>query len=533
MQTRPSRLGKSQSYGILPAVKTITIKPTDDRYTVREALFRVDDDRVLVTLPWDVEIGWSQPFDFEIQRRAAEHRHIEMAWVIEDPDRRPVARLSGLPVFGSAEAAEAYLARHDRLPPFKAQPKPQQPKLPWYAATPRRPKIADHRSAAHKPPPLWLLLIEGVLLIAVLGIVGVAFALSVPSAKITLQPVSVNLNRIVPISVDPTLEALDMVNGVIPSQRIGEEFESYAEVVTSGRGQSFSGRAAGRVLFSNLLGQEYVVPAGTVVRTSAGSYPVRYETTQSVTLPAFGQMETRVEALVEGPRGNVDAYQINFIEGVIGIAVRVTNPGPIAGARSDAIRVVADEDRERAWDLAAQQIMAKAHNGLQEIAATQPGRFLPQQSLTIQAAPRTAYTHVVGEQTDILGLSLRLLVTGESITAREAQAVAYGHLLAQLPQGYTLTDAQFGYGEAAEEDIGPGQFAFFVTAYGYASAEIDPQEVQELVRGMRIEEADLRLQQEFPLARPPTISVSPAWFPYLPFLPIRTQIEVVPQRMSP
>jgi hypothetical protein len=526
-------LGKSQSYGILRAVKTITIKPTDDRYSVREALLRVDHDRVLVILPWDVDIGWSQPFDFEIQRRVAQERNFETAWVIEDPDRRSVARLAGLPVFASERAVEAYLVRHDRLPPLKAGSRPEQPKLPWWASMPRRPKSLDHKSSTHKNPPLWLLLIEGVLLIAVLGVVGAAFALGVPSAKITLYPASVSFTRIVPISVDPTLEAIDTTRGVITSQRVGEEFEGYAEVVTSGRGQSYSGRASGRVLFSNLLGQDYPVPAGTVVRTSAGSYPVRYQTTQAVTVPAFGQVETRVEAMIEGPRGNVDAYQINFVEGVIGIAIRVTNTAPITGAQSDTVRVVAEADRERAWALAAQQIMANAHNGLQEIAALRPGRFLPQQSLRVQAAPRTVYTHSVGEQTDILGLSLRLLITGETVTAREAQAVAYGHLVSQLPPNYTLIGAQFGYGEAAEEDIGPGQFSFFVTAYGQASARIDAEEVQALIRGMRVEAAHDELQRALPLARPPTISVSPSWFPYVPFLPIRTQIEIVPERLSP
>jgi hypothetical protein len=493
----------------------------------------VDDDRVLVTLPWDVHAGWSQPFDFEIQRRAVEARNLELAWVIEDPARRPVARLSGVPVFGSAEAAEKYVHRHGRLPRLKAKPEREQPKLPWWAPTPRRPKSLDHKSGRHKSPPIWLLLIEGVLLIAVLGVVAVAFALGVPSAKITLHPAEVSFTRIVPISVDPRLEVVDMTRGVITSQRVGEEFEGYAEVVTSGRGQSYSGRASGRVLFSNLLGQDYPIPAGTVVRTSAGSYPVRYETTQAVTLPAYGQVEAPVEAMVEGPRGNVDAYQINFIEGVTGIAVRVTNPGPITGAESAVVRIVGDADRERAWDLAAQQIIAKAHNGLQELATSQPGRFLPKQTLMIQAAPKTAYTHVVGEQTDILGLSLRLLVTGEAVSAREAQAVAYTYLVAQLPEGYTLVDAEFEYGEAAEEDVSPGQFTFFVTAYGFASAKIDPEDVKARVTGLSIEAAQAELQETLPLSRPPAITVSPEWFPYLPFLPIRTQVDIVSGRTSP
>lgn len=523
-----SILGKLQSCGILRAVKTITIKPTDDRYTVRETLLRTDADRVLVTLPWDVEVGWDQPLDFEIQRRVAEDRRLDMAWIVHDPARRPVARTAGLPVFQSETAAQQHLEQHQAFPQLKGERRPERPLLPWWAPAPRRPKLVGQ-----KLPPTWLLLLEAILCFAVVVVVAVAFALAVPSAKITLYPESVTFLRIVPISVDPALDVVDLERGVIPTQRVGDEFESYAEVITSGRGHDFSGRASGSVLFTNLLGQDYQVPAATVVRTSAGSYPVRYETKEGVTVPAFGQVTAPVEALVEGPRGNIDAYQINFVEGVVGLAVRVTNPAPITGAESETVRTVSEDDRSRAWDLAAQQVMAQAYSGLQDIAAQEPGRFLPRQSLMIQAAPKTAYTHLVGERTDVLGLSLRLLITGEAVSARDAQAVAYSQLVGQLPPGYTLTDARFGYGEAAEEDIGPGQFTFFVTAHGLATAKIDATEVQELSKGIPVEEAMAQLQETLPLSQPPEISVTPTWFPYVPFLPIRTQVEIIPGQMAP
>ncbi len=321
--------------------------------------------------------------------------------------------------------------------------------------------------------------------------------------------------------------------GVIPSVRVGDEFEGYAEVVTSGRGYAFSGRATGWVLFTNLLGQDYQVPAGTVVRTSAGSYPVRYETTEGVTVPAFGQAQANVEALVEGPRGNVDAYQINLVEGVVGFAIRTTNPEPIAGAESQTVRTVSQADRDRAWDLAAQQVMAEAYNGLQEMASEVPGQFLPRQSLVVQATPKEAYSNLVGETTDVLGLSLRLLVTGQAVTTRDAQAVAYQHLAAQLPEGYTLSEARFGIGEAAEEDVGPGLFTFYVTAHGRGTAQIDAEAVQAMVQGTGIEQARERLQDALPLSAPPEVSVSPSWFPYIPFVSMRTKIEIVPTQLTP
>jgi hypothetical protein len=509
-------------------VKTITIQASDDRYTLRETLRRIDDDRVLVTLPWDIDRGWMQPLDYEVQYRVARHRPWEIAWVVEDPARRTLAKRAGFPVFGSEQAAQTHLAREGRFPALRNGTAPERPKTPWWAPEPQRPKKPTVRR-----PPVWVMALEGIALTIVIGIVAAALLLAVPSATITIEPQSLSFSRIVAVSVDPDLNTVDFQRSAIPAIRIGDEFEGYAEVITSGRGYAFSGRASGRVLFTNLLGQDYPVPAGTIVRTSAGSYPVRFETTQGVTVPSFGQAEAPVQALVEGPRGNVDAYQINLIEGVVGFAMRTTNPEPITGAQSETVRTVSQTDRDRAWDLAAQQVMAQAYNGLQDLASAVPGRFFPRQSLAVQASPKVAYTHLVGERTDVLGLALRLLVTGHAVQMRDTQAIAYHQLATQLPAGYTLTDARFAIGEAAEEDIGLGRFTFYVTAYGYGSANIDPETVQELVQGALIEEAQAALQSSLPLSKPAEIEVSPSWFPYVPFLPIRTQIDIVPGQITP
>ncbi len=356
--------------------------------------------------------------------------------------------------------------------------------------------------------------------------------LAVPSAEITLYPAHHTYSRIAPISVDPLAEVVDLQQSVIPAVRVGDEFSGYAEVSTTGRGFAFSGRAEGSVLFTNLLGQDYKVPANTIVRTSSGSFPVRYKTTQDVTIPAFGQAETPVTAFEEGPRGNVDAYQVNLVEGVVGFAARVTNPNPITGAESKTVNIVSENDRERAWTAAAQQVMAVANNGLQELAATESGRFLPNQALLIQSSPRVAYTHVVGEQTNSVGLSLMLLVTGYSVDVVDAQAVAFKQLTTQLPDNYTLTDARFEYSEAAEEDVGSGIFTFYVTAYGYATARIDTTEVVELTLGKPVEEAISAMQSSLSLSRPPEVTISPDWFQYIPRLPIRVNITIVPGQMT-
>ncbi|MDF1515631.1 MAG: baseplate J/gp47 family protein [Anaerolineae bacterium] len=509
-------------------MNVITITPEDNRYTIREALQAYHQEPVLVILTWEITKGWSLPLDYEILLRESVERQLNTAFVIEDPEKRHIARKAGFQVFRSEDQARAYFTAKGAFAAVKEPSIPLRPKTPWYAPLPKKPKKPRFTNQ-----PVWMLLLESIVLLGVVFTVLVTAFLAIPSAEIILYPENYSYSRVVQVSVDPQTEIVNLQQGVIPAIRIGDEFNGYAEVATTGRGFAFSGTAEGRVLFTNLLGQEYRVPANTVVRTSSGSFPVRYATTQDAIIPAFGQAEAPVIALEDGPRGNVDAYQVNLVEGVVGFAVRVTNPSPITGAESTTVNIVAEDDRTRVWAAATEQVLAIAYNGLQELAAAEPGRFLPNQTLVIQASPKVAYTHVVGEQTDILGLSLNLLITGYAVDVADTQAVALRELSEQLPDNASLTDARFEYGEAAEEEVGGGAFSFYVTAYGYSTAHISTSQVEKLILGKPIEDAVSVMQNTLPLSRAPEVTVSPEWFTYIPRLPIRVNIAVIPGKMSP
>ncbi len=505
-------------------MEVIHIAPEDNRYTIRERLRRASEKQLLLVLSWEVEKGWSRTLDYEVLLREALRQQLEVAWAVDDPDRRVLPRELGFPVFASEAEAQEYYARVGGFPELRART--SRPTL-----APRAPWAEELR-----PPPLplprrrspWVFALQLLVFFGVLVTLGIFFFYTWPQATITLVPQGATYDRIVIVSVDPTAQDVDLQRNVIPSRRIGDEFEAAAQVATTGRGYAISGRARGRVVLTNLLGQDYRVPEGTIVRTTATSYPVRFETTAEVVIPSFGQADVSVEALEEGPRGNVDAYQINLVEGVVGFAVRATNPQPVSGAASDVIATVTDADRARAWELAAQQVMAQAHDGLQASGYLQPGEFLPRQPLIVQAAPKIAYSNIIGEGSDTLGIALRLLVTGEAVSAADVQAVAYRGLLTTLPAGYTLIDTRFTYGEAAEEDIGPGAFSFYVTAEGYATHRLDSSSIHALIHGKTVAEAQAALA-ELPLVEPPQIVMNPTWFPFIPRLPMRINIRVAPQ----
>ena len=180
------------------------------------------------------------------------------------------------------------------------------------------------------------------------------------------------------------------------------------------------------------------------------------------------------------------------------------------------------------------QLLDQAYAGEMN-ALVEPTEMLLRQSLRIEAVPKESYTRFVTEQADTVGLEMQLLVSGLAVDVDNAEAVAYVNLSHRLPPGYTLVDAHFELGEVAEEDIGPGQFTFFVTARGYAAIGLDAETAVELVQGQPVEYARTRLMSEFPLAEEPQIMLWPEWperlkwLERLPFLPLRIRVEILPQ----
>jgi len=124
---------------------------------------------------------------------------------------------------------------------------------------------------------------------------------------------------------------------------------------------------------------------------------------------------------------------------------------------------------------------------------------------------------------------MRLLVSGLAVDVDNAESVAYANLSRRLPPGYVLVDARFVLGEVAEEDVGPGQFTFFVTGQGYAAAVLDTDAAVALVRGQPVAEARERLLAELPLAEPPEVMIWPGQLGRLPLLPLRINVQVVPR----
>ncbi len=512
----------------LETISVIELQPQDDFASIRHRLRLLGRGRVILRVPWEMRF-LSNQVDFDLLRRDTERHQIEAAIVSPDPARRQLARGCGFPAFSSVERAQKNTVWRGGSPE-KVEPPPRH----WWN------EEIQLQPRPRRPAPRWIdwlkLGFRFLVFVLVLSILAASAYTIIPTATVTLTPAGEEFSTIVPVSVDLDIESVDNQLGLIPARRLGVEVSDYAEVETTGLMDVVSGRATGTVLFTNLLPQNYTVRAGTVVRTSSTSYPIRFRTTADVTVPAGGQATAPIEGLQEGI-GNVGAFQINRAEGAAASAVRVINPEPTRGAEAQEQRVVVQDDYDRVRRLLIDRLFDRAYTEMEQLLGTT--EILLRESMRIEAIPKESYNRFLTEQAETVGLDMEILVSGWAVDVDNAKNVAYAHLSRRLPPEYKLIDAHFKLGEMAEEDVGPGQFTFFVTASGYAAISLNTDEAMELIKGQPVDVARKRLTNEFPLAKEPQLTLWPrwsgrlTWLDRMPLLPLRIDVQVAPKEQEP
>jgi hypothetical protein len=266
------------------------------------------------------------------------------------------------------------------------------------------------------------------------------------------------------------------------------------------------------------------------VRTTSASIAVRFVTQNDVEVPPGGQAQVGIQALDEGPAGNVPANQINMVEGVAGLAVKAINPAATSGGGIVTKRAVTIEDYTHAravlMDKLLQSALAKMQ---QDPEVTRNGLYILPNTLFIADVQDETYDRFVTEQADEVRLDMRLQVAGYAVTPADLKSVAQTILTDKVPAGFSLLDYSVERGDVAEEGTG-NRIEFFMVAHGVAGAKIDENEVKKLIRGKTVAEAQSVLLQKLSLTGNPIISVEPDWlFNYtnrLPLITLRIQTQV-------
>lgn len=495
------------------------LDPHDDFNSARDKMGWTQTQRVLLVWPPQGQV-LTRRLDLLLLYRHAYRLGAHLALITTDPAIREHAQDLGLPVFPSLTASrrQKWRSRPVRLAPARQRPAPPVDRL--------RPPKPFYQDWALPPWAVWSF--KTFCLILSLGaLVLLALAL-LPSATITLTPATRPFTLQVDIVADP--EATEPAAGVIPARQVYAEVEGVGQIATTGLKDVPSAPATGLVVFTNLVGTAATIPQGTGLRTTSGA-AIRFVTTRAASLEARlgATVEVPIRAEDPGPAGNVAPAQINAIDGPLGLQLAVTNLAATAGGAVTQDYAVTLADREQ---LRAQLLDQLGQTALGTIEAQlQPGEFLANDSVALADAIRESYSHSVGEVTDILTLTLRIAATGLSMNEAEARIVAQAALTEAVPADERLLpeQSQFERDPATRLDA-EGRIHFSMAASGRTRALIDTAAVQRLAAGQSISGVYYQLVDTLPLAAPPEIVVSPAWYVEwynrLPWLTFRLNVAL-------
>ncbi|MDQ1301870.1 MAG: hypothetical protein QG637_1792 [Chloroflexota bacterium] len=327
--------------------ETIELSAQDTLSSVLARLRATAATRVLLVVPRQLTFTAA---DLIVLRREAATRQAQVALLTSQVGLRRLATDAGINAFRSRWWAERTIWRTPRLPRAR-RPQPPTPggvDAPFAAGlfSPRSPTgfrpAVFRRAFKRSPSPWWAELGLAICLLALAA--GMVYALSIiiPSATITVTPVSESLQMRASLTAIQD-GATDPVAGTIPARVLSAQVSGDGTAPTTGRRQEPAGKARGQVVVINRTNRQITMPAGTVVATATGNN-ARFVTLAEAPLAPNARATVPIEATLPGPSGNVRASTITQVEGPLALSVVVANDGPTGGGTLARVGVVTEED---------------------------------------------------------------------------------------------------------------------------------------------------------------------------------------------
>jgi hypothetical protein len=495
--------------------QVVRLDPHDDIISTRDKLGWKQTGRVLLVWPRKGRI-LTRRIDLVLLTRHSASLGAQLALVTSDPEVRANARNLGVSVFQNAE--EAQRSRWER--PYH-----------WRRRISRTTRtlsdLETKRKAAHPEYPAWLKKPAVRLLFFAVGVLAVLAVMVVllPGANISITPPVETQSLEVQVRASPDIEQINL-SGMLPVQKEQVVVEGRDEIKVTGRINLPSAPAAGEVTFSNLTIESAAIPAGTIVRT-LGENPIRFATTRAGQLPpAPGSLTLPVRALVPGAAGNLGPDRLTAIEGSLGLVARATNDAPLSGGTNQSIPSPTERDQVQLYERLLASLKSTA---LEEINSRRaPGDLLLTTDPDLSETLEKEFSPDAGTPAETLGLQLQAAFDFYLVPETTLEQFAQAVLDANLPEGFSSAGERIEIQHRTTPQAEPdGEIGWTIRLSRPIQMLPDTQNAAQMVSGLSRDEAFVVLSEKLEAAQPPVITVAPAWWPRLPFLPFRIQVQVV------
>ena len=488
----------------------ITLQSHDDLISVRDRLGWAKTPRILLVWPKGEPISL-RSLDLKVLQRQAEALGAQLGIVTRRRWVRLEAEALGLPVFESSAAAQkaawpapATPRRRAHRPPRRNLREMRRKALPGETAW---------RSGPAVRTPTFAL---GVM--AVMALVGVF----IPRAVITVYPQTQQQSLVFPVLAAAADGQAGPAEAVATRQQT-LELSGERSVPITNRITVPDAPARGQVVFRNLTQKEITIPTGTALYAS-GEPRVRYTTLETVVLDAGLDKsgESPVEAVQPGAAGNLEAGSIVSIEGPLGLLAAVQNPEPTSGGRDRTVTGAGESDRLALRNALIEELRGRVAGELGSRLGSD-ALLLPD-TVSLSRVLEETYEPPPGKPGTRLSLKLRLEFTASTVAMSDLGQLAEAALNASVPPGFAAAPDSLAFGPASTAATGSdGTTRWEMQAGRTLVRTVSLAQVTEAVRGRSLRMAQAALKA-WPWERPPEIRLEPAWWPWMPLLPFRTEV---------
>lgn len=491
--------------------QVIHLDPDDQIGSIRDKIIWADAPRVVLVVPYRNR-AMRDKMNLKLVQRTAVDEAVSVALVAFHQDTAKLAREIGLPVFWTKRGLPGM---HNWGAAAAPEFVPGDIDGDLKVIAPTEPRV----SRAYR--------IAGAVILAVLVVlIAATSALLMPSAKITLYPVSESASVKTAITASATQKTVNTLLGQIPARIQEIQLGGSEKVVPANKKDVPDARATGIVVFTSKSDQAIKIPKGSIVSTSSG-VPIRFSTQTDAELAPRGRAEVTVQAVEAGPGGNVARFTINTAEGPFALAVNVVNSNNMAGGSVKRVPVVAESDKQRAAVLLVQRLRQEALTSFRGM--LKEGEFVAPESVSVTLDFPT-FDFLVDEPADSLMISANAVGRALIVNGADANIVALERLKTAVRNGFELLPdtIQFVPGELTGTTA--DSVRFDLTAKGQMATAIDRGVVANEVRGMGAADAAARLSKRLAMRREPMIELRSDVLNMgrLPFFAFRVQVEVAP-----
>ncbi|MFW5981582.1 MAG: baseplate J/gp47 family protein [Halanaerobiaceae bacterium] len=341
-----------------------------------------------------------------------------------------------------------------------------------------------------------------------------------PTASVEIYPRANETSYEFGIKASNQISNIDWEKMILPLHMTEVRISTEKEVQTTGVRLIGDKKASTSVRFINERKSSVDIPAGTIIKSEAGT---KFRTVEDIVVPGLdvdylmdvpvgmkaGQKEVKVEALTAGSQGNLSFGEIKILEKPLE-NIYVINPEASRGGSDKKISYLSEEDIERAKILLKEDLKSKL---LTKVYQELGGNYRVIEEEISFSDPEYFHDYEIGEETDTFTIKGELLASAYLLKNNELDRVATNIFKEKISDTQELMSSGISINSLRLEETGENMYNVNIEASAPVLAKIDTSSIARNLSGMEVDMAEQYLEE----------------IEYLDYYNIESESEILPK----